>query len=259
MDDKRWAQVSERPLTAAAIIFLIAYSWEILAQPGPVVDDWLQAVQWVTWIAFGVDYVVRLSLARTGRLRWFLRHLPDLAVVALPLLRPLRLLRLIALLSVFRRAAGSTLRGRVVTYAIGSTVVLIYVAALAVLEAERHDPAATITSFGKALWWASATITTVGYGDEVPLTLTGRVVAVALMIGGIALLGTITATIASWLVQQVTEREEASQIATRAQVAHLTEQVEHLTELLTRAIRLEIGTTIGEVVPPESDGQVRVV
>ena len=189
-------------------------------------------MEWITWVAFGVDYVVRLRLARSGRARWFLRHLPDLAVVALPLLRPLRLLRLVALLSVFRRAAGNSLRGRVVTYAIGSTVVLIYVAALAVLEAERHDPAATITSFGKALWWACSTITTVGYGDEIPQTLTGRIVAVALMIGGIALLGTITATIASWLVEQVTEREEASQTATRAQVAHLTEQVEHLTELL---------------------------
>jgi voltage-gated potassium channel len=68
----------------------------------------------------------------------------------------------------------------------------------------------------------------------VPVTATGRVIAVALMIGGIALLGTITATIASWLVEHVSERDEASQVATQAQVAELTHRIDHLTELLTR-------------------------
>lgn len=46
-------------------------------------------------------------------------------------------------------------------------------------------------------------MTTVGYGDHAPVTPTGRWVGAALMIGGIAILGTVTATIASWLVQHV--------------------------------------------------------
>jgi len=132
-------------------------------------------------------------------------------------------------------AAGNTLRGRVVAYAIGSTVVLVYVAALAVLEAERHADG-SIDTFGKALWWAAVTITTVGYGDVTPVTLTGRTIAVAMMIGGIALLGTITATIASWLVEQVAEKDEASQAATREQVAQLSERIEHLTRLLSARV-----------------------
>ena len=48
------------------------------------------------------------------------------------------------------------------------------------------------------------------------------------MVGGIALLGTITATIASWLVEKVSEREEASQAATRQQVEALSRQVQEL-------------------------------
>ena len=237
MDQKRWAEISDTPLTVAAVVFLVAYSMQVLLQPRPSADAWLQVIEWITWGAFAFDYVVRLRLA-TSRGRWFVRHLLDLAVVALPVLRPLRLLRLVALLSIFQRAAGSSLRGRVVTYAVGSTVILIYVAALAVLEAERHMPHATITTFGNALWWASATITTVGYGDEVPISTTGRVIAVALMVGGIALLGTITATIASWLVQQVSEKDEASQMATRQQVAELAERIHNLTDLLARDGRL---------------------
>ncbi|MET3804232.1 voltage-gated potassium channel [Nakamurella sp. UYEF19] len=231
MDQKRWATISDGPLMTAAIVFLAAYSWQVLGRPHPDVDDWLEIVEWITWAAFLIDYVMRLKLA-DPRAQWFWRHLLDLAAVALPILRPLRLLRLIALLSVFQRAAGNGLRGRVVTYAIGSTVVLVYIAALSVLEAERADPGATIRSFGDAVWWASATITTVGYGDLTPHTTTGRMIAVALMIGGIALLGTITATIASWLVQQVADKDEASQIASRAQVAELADRIQELTDLL---------------------------
>src|ERR1700712_1246358 len=224
MDSKRWAEISDGPLTVAAVVFLVAYSVQVLARPEGAADGWLQAVEWITWGAFAVDYFTRLRLAE-ARGRWFVRHLADLAVVALPVLRPLRLLRLVALLSVFQRAAGNGLRGRVATYAIGSTVILVYIAAMAVLEAERGLPHATITTFGNALWWAAATITTVGYGDVTPISMTGRIIAVGLMVGGIALLGTITATIASWLVEQVNEKEEARQLATRQQVAGLAPRI----------------------------------
>ena len=66
----------------------------------------------VTWVTFGVDYLVRLALSPA---RWdFVRHnVFDLLVIALPVVRPLRLLRLVALLSVLNRTGAHTLRGRV--------------------------------------------------------------------------------------------------------------------------------------------------
>ena len=67
-----------------------------------------------------------------------------------------------------------------------------------------------------ALWWAVTTVTTVGYGDRYPTTTTGRLIAVGLMVVGIALPGVVTATIAAWFlgrihqVQQAEERTEAT-------------------------------------------------
>jgi voltage-gated potassium channel len=227
VNEARWNRLTEWPLTVAALLFLGFYAWSVLADLQGPQDQVAQAVITATWAIFAIDYFVRLILAER-RLRWFGRHLLDLAIVALPILRPLRLIRLLTLLAIFQRVAGRTLRGRVVVYTVVSTFLLVFVGALAMLDAERHYPDASITTFGDAVWWSCTTITTVGYGDLYPVSLTGRCVAVALMVGGIALLGTITATIASWLVEKVAEREEASQAATRQQVQELSRQVQEM-------------------------------
>ena len=129
----------------------------------------------------------------------------DLAVVALPVLRPLRLVRLIALIGVLHRGAGMALRGRITAYTAGGVTLLVLVSSLAVLDAERGAPGTPIHTYGEAVWWALATITTVGYGDLAPVTAVGRWAAVLLMIGGVALAGVVTATLASWIVSLVAE------------------------------------------------------
>ncbi|MDJ0335565.1 potassium channel family protein [Salinibacterium sp. G-O1] len=92
-------------------------------------------------------------------------------------------------------------------YAVSASVLLVLVAGPAVLDAEQNVSGANITTFGDAIWWAFSTITTVGYGDYFPVTLVGRLVAVGLMVSGVALLGTITATIASWFIELVRQPE----------------------------------------------------
>lgn len=153
-----------------------------------------------------------------------------MAIVLLPMLRPLRLLRLVTLITVLQRVAGNALRGRAVTCVVAGSTLLIYIAALAMFDAEKHSPTASITSFGDALWWAVVTITTVGYGDMAPTTETGRFIAVGLMIGGITLLGMVTATLASWLVDKVSAEEKTEDAS--AQIA----TVEHI-ELLRAEIQ----------------------
>lgn len=158
------------------------------------------------------------------RRRWFLWNLHELLIVALPVFRPLRLLRLVTLLSVIHRTVGESLRGRVATYVAGSAALLVFVGALAVLDAEQSVPDAKILTFGDALWWAVTTITTVGYGDLYPVTAVGRAVAVALMLSGIAVLGVVTASIATWLVQRVSDTTEtAVENAEQPVLAEITE------------------------------------
>jgi voltage-gated potassium channel len=176
-------------------------------------------------------------LARDRR-RYFLRHLLDLLIVALPALRPLRLLRLVILFRVLNRRAAATLRGRVPLYVTVSASTLVVCAALAVLDAERGAAGANIKSFGNALWWAVVTVTTVGYGDHFPVTLQGRFVAVGLMIGGVALIGVVTASFAAWFIDRVRDEEEENEAATRRDLERLTAQVAELTAEV-RALRAE--------------------
>ncbi len=177
-----------------------------------------------TWLLFALDYIARLALS-VDRWQFVRTNLLDLAVIALPLLRPLRLLRLVMLLNVLNRRAGGSLRGRVAVYVAGATSLVLFVSALAVLDAERGAEDANIATFGDALWWAMTTVSTVGYGDRFPVTETGRLVAGGLMLAGIALLGVVTASLASWLIERVQQVEEESQAATRRDVAALTAEV----------------------------------
>jgi voltage-gated potassium channel len=182
-------------------------------------------VTWVAWAAFAIDYAARVALSGRDRRRYVVRHLADLVVIVLPLLRPLRLLRLVTILGVLHRRAGSSLRGRVAVYVVGATTLLAFVGALAMLDAEREAPEANITTFGDAIWWSAATITTVAYGDRYPTTSAGRTIALGLMLAGIALLGLVTATLASWIIEQVAEESQAERAATAAQVDALLAEV----------------------------------
>ncbi|MCT7657547.1 potassium channel family protein [Mycobacterium deserti] len=240
-----WERRTDWPLAAVAIMFLVAYAVDVLAQPSGAADRAVDLVTWGSWAVFAIDYLIRLGLA-TDRWRWFYRHLFDLAIVLLPLLRPLRLVRLVILITALHRAVGNAIRGRVVVYTVAAAVLLVFVASLAVLDSERHVPDAHITDFGEALWWSVTTITTVGYGDLTPITTEGRVIAALLMIGGISLVGSITATLASWIVQRVADEQAAEEAVTTAHINRLVSEIGEL--------RSEVRRLGGETDPDRPDG-----
>lgn len=190
---------------------------------------------------FLVDYVLNLITAEKSHI-WFLRNLHELAILVLPFLRPLRLLRLITLVRAINRVAGTALRGKIAFYVLGSAILLVYTGALAVLDAEKSSSEANITNIWDALWWALTTITTVGYGDHYPVTDVGRLIAVGLMIGGVAVLSVVTATVASWMVEtvaaEISEVEVGSNQSETSDLKELTLQIHDLKAqimLLTQA------------------------
>jgi phenylalanyl-tRNA synthetase alpha chain len=110
-----------------------------------VIGD-LQGVAWsvttwilaVTWAMFVIDYIVRLSLAE-NRGSWFRHHLGALAFALVPVLRLVQLLRVLTRVPALRGTAGAALRTKIIIYSGGVSVVLVYIASLAVLEAERDE------------------------------------------------------------------------------------------------------------------------
>lgn len=101
---------------------------------------------------------------------------------------------------------------------------LLMFGSLAVLEVERNAPNGNIRTLGDAVWWSFTTMTTVGYGDHSPTTGLGRVVAVGLMISGIALLGVVTANIAAWFISRF-ERDDEEEHRRIAAIEALTAEV----------------------------------
>lgn len=177
----------------------------------------LSVFSWAIWAALAIDLMVRLRLADDWR-RYALRHWYDVALVALPVLRPLRLLRLLALVRILDRTVSSSLSGKVLLYISGVTSLAVLLGSLAVLDAEQDAAGALITSFGDAVWWAVATVTTAGYGDVYPVTWEGRVVAVVLMLLGIGLVGAVTAAVASWILARAATGGAESAAATASPV-----------------------------------------
>lgn len=190
-------------LTFLALAFLVAFSWPAFdVNPSDSTNHILGLIQWTSWLAFALDLVVGLVRAE-NKATFLKKHPLEILAVALPMLRPLRLLRVISFGSLvlekvsIGKSLGITIKVVITTFFLG------YIAAIQITITERVSDSANIKNFGDGLWWAFTTITTVGYGDRYPTTSEGRFLAVCLMILGISLLGVISATIAAWFVRMM--------------------------------------------------------
>ncbi len=248
----QWEARTQRPLLWLALAFAAAYSVPIVATDAA---SWVHrlcaVVEWVVWGAFAADYVIRLVLSSA---RWhFVRtHWLDLLAVMLPLIQPLRLLRLVSTLLLVGRRARMASQIRLTTYVVGSVAGLLMFGSLAVLQVERDAPDGNIKTLGDAVWWSFTTMTTVGYGDHAPTTGLGRLLAVGLMLSGIALLGVVTANIAAWFIARF-ERDDMEE---RHRTALLEALVHEVRELRGEVARLssEQGA-VPRPVPPSGSPQ----
>jgi voltage-gated potassium channel len=166
----------------------------------------LEAAEVVLTIVFAAEFASRIAASR-NRSGYLRGHWIDL-VALIPASRALRILRILRLLRLVRAFAGvyRTLGhvGPLAEHRGLQTIVLSWLGVMviccaAIYFAER-DVNAAIRSPFDALWWGISTMTTVGYGDVVPMTAEGRIAAAALMLLGIGLFSAVTAIITSFLV-----------------------------------------------------------
>jgi len=213
------------PLLVAAFAYLAIYSAEVLWLSRPaVVSTVLGALGFVLYAMFVLDFGIRIYLS-DERLKYIVSNPIDILVIVLPAARALRVLRIFAALRVLFDRGQRVNMGKAWLGLIFAVALLVFVGALAVLDAERYAPDATITSFPDAVWWGFVTITTVGYGDEFPVTALGQISAVFLMLVGIGLLGSVTATVAGWVADRLRAEEEAAEDRILAELHELRGQV----------------------------------
>ena len=174
-----------------------------------------------------------------------LQHLFELPILALPFLRPLRLLSLAVVINVLQRAIGHTIRGRVIVYTACGAVPIVYAASLAIIDVESDLP----TSIQKSIAWRRAVVGDDDgdhrrYGDLSPAVQPRAGCRRGVDDRRHHLAGSITATLASWIVQRVAEEDTAQQAATAAHIDDLREEIRRLTEV----VNAQNGATPGEQV-----------
>jgi voltage-gated potassium channel len=205
------------PMTVLALLWLPVLVIPFVVTLRPDVTAAFEAIDYFVWAAFVVEYLVKLWLAPVKR-TFVSHHLIDLAVIVLPVLRPLRAARLLRLLNLGRvgvvlanalKRAKDLLTHRGLHYVLLAVALVVFACSGLVLYFERTAPGSNIHNIGDALWWAIVTVTTVGYGDHYPDTAVGRGIAVVLMLVGIGLIGVLTATVASYFVEEQANKGNA--------------------------------------------------
>jgi voltage-gated potassium channel len=116
---------------------------------------------------------------------------------------------------------------------VGATTLVVLIGAAVM----RLADGAEYPNIGRALWWAIQTVTTVGYGDVTPRDVSGRIVATAMMLWGVALLAILTAVITSTFIERARRERQSEDAAGEAQEEkHLDARLD---DLATRLDRIE--------------------
>jgi voltage-gated potassium channel len=214
-----WQRRTNTPLMVLAVGTMPLLLLDLVSDRLTSLDRaFLFTVNLVVFLAFLADYLVGLMLT-SSRLPYARRHIGSLLIVVAQLLallpalgflgalrgaravRPLiAVARLIGLAMVTRQTGRDFLRKRAASVAFAIAGFTLITSAVAFTLAEDVGTGRRISSFFDALWWSTATITTVGYGDIYPITGVGRVIAAFTMLIGISTLAVVTARVAAFLI-----------------------------------------------------------
>lgn len=240
----------ETPMIVLGFVWLLLLAVELVRGAGPL----LQALGTAIWVAFVLDFALRLALA-PDRSRYLRRNaltaislfLPAVRVLRVARLaraartaravRGLRLARLVTSLNRGMRALRATMSRRGLAYVLALTAVVVFAGAAGMYALEPPDgEGGGFRSYGDALWWTAMIVTTMG-SELWPRTAEARILCLFLAIYAFAIFGYVTAAIASFFVGRDAE-DERGELAGAAALERLRAEVE--------ALRRELGQVPGE-------------
>jgi hypothetical protein len=188
----------------------------------PNISDVLSTMNAIFSAIFLGDFTYRLSTA-ASRSGYFFRHFgwADL-LASLPIaeLKFLRLFRLVRVYRLMRELGARTIANTLIRDRAGSALLMLLLmgilvlqfGSLVILHLEQYAPGANITSASDALWYTIVTISTVGYGDQFPVTNPGRVMGALIIVVGVGIFGTFTGYLANLFLspqRSATEQSDA--------------------------------------------------
>lgn len=244
--------ILEPLMTALGLLFLVLLLLDY--SPADLSDRqhrWLDRALQAIWVAFLVDFAVRFVVA-PAKVAFLRANWLTVLSLALPFLRPLRalraaralrslsLVRLIGGLNRGMRVLRRVTRGRQFAYVGALTIVMTVAGAVGVLSFDRGVEGAPIQTFGDALWWSSAMVTTIN-NELYAVSAEARVIAILLRVFAVSVFGFITASIASYFIgRDAEERERPPAPASPTDLAAVAAELSALREeiaLLRRQLR----------------------
>ncbi len=229
-DDTQAGRVFDRTIQILVVASIIAFPISTLPKLSHLVREILQWFEFIVVVLFTIEYGLRIYVSE-HRLRFvtsffgivdLIAILPYYLGVALDLrsVRIIRIMRVLRLLKLTRYSravqrmhrALTIVREELILFG-GVALVVLYLSTVGIYYFERDAQPDTFASIFHSLWWAIATLTTVGYGDAYPVTMGGRLFTFLVLVLGVGVIAVPTSLLASALSQARREdaRREAEQ------------------------------------------------
>jgi voltage-gated potassium channel len=227
--------------TISLLAFGVAVLYYLI--PDPEISQVLFILDTIYAIIFLIDFTLRYLVVE-DRKRYLLSWGWLALVTSIPGLPALRIIRSLLVLRNVREIKRVTpaeieaqARERIAESVLYVTVVIglivITVGSILIVWVEADTPGAVITSGNDAMWWSLVTVSTVGYGDEYPVTVAGRIIGVFMILVGVALFTTLT----SYLASNFTDRGAKKQREQQLELAQ--KNAQNIETLLERIMALE--------------------
>lgn len=239
LDNTEQNSITERLFDLVVILLIILNVIAVVIEPSiknPALLQGLHRFEIVSVIIFTTEYLLRIWVAdmwypkrgkAIARLLFILSpmamidlaailpfYLPFLISIDLRVVRLLRLFRLFRVLKINRYTTALSTLVKVIkdkadqlVSALFVSLVLLIISSVLMFNVERTVQPEKFTDVFDAMWWAVATLTTVGYGDIYPLTLVGRILSSVIAFLGIGIVAIPTGIIASGFTEQVQNKQ----------------------------------------------------